>query len=306
MEIFSSLFTILIIVFAGGISRISGIFKEKDAKTLSSFVYYFGLPTLFFGKISALDVRQLDPQLVLGMLGPTALILIILLAAKLVGFLEKDPFILLGLSISFGSYAFFGVAFFETFQGGRWFESAILAASLLGLLGIITTIILFEYVSRKRKGWGLVSKIFSNPLMLSILLGMLSSLLQVRIPALNSAFDLVGQTASGTAIFVLGMFIHDRFSPAIIHRAFRYSLFRMTALPLAALLITGIFLPEAGELGQFIMLENGMPAAIALVVFAERYEYKVAETAGIVSLTSLFSFLTLTAVYYLSRSLFQG
>jgi predicted permease len=52
------------------------------------------------------------------------------------------------------------------------------------------------------------------------------------------------------------------------------------------------------------MLENGMPAAIALVVFAERYEYKVTETAGIVSLTSIFSFISLTAIFYVSQLIF--
>jgi predicted permease len=75
----------------------------------------------------------------------------------------------------------------------------------------------------------------------------------------------------------------------------------MIALPLVAWITIRLFLPGSGELAQFLLLENGMPAAIALVVFAERYNFKVTETSGIVSLTSILSFVGLTAIFYLSQ-----
>ena len=114
----------------------------------------------------------------------------------------------------------------------------------------------------------------------------------------------MGQTASATAIFVLGMFIYDRISLEIIRQALPYSLFRMAALPITAWLTIRFLLPGAVEINQFLLLENSMPAAIALVVFAERYDYKATITAGIVSLTTILSFLGLTVVYYLSELIF--
>jgi predicted permease len=123
----------------------------------------------------------------------------------------------------------------------------------------------------------------------------------VQLSFLNNAFSLVGQTSSALAIFVLGMFIFDRFSPAIIKEALLLSIFRMVGLPLAAYLTIHFIVGTSSEISNFLLLENSMPAAIALVVFAERYDYKVSETAGIVSLTSIFSFIGITAVYYLSQ-----
>jgi predicted permease len=304
MDVLTSLLTILIIVLAGFLSRRTNLLKAGEAKTLSSFVYYFGLPALFFSKISALDLTTLNPQVVIGTVVPTLAVLLILLALRIVKILKKDTYILLSLSVSFGSYAFFGVAFFETFQSGRWFELAILAASLLGIVGIISTITLFEFANRKEQGFGFISKIFTNPLILSILLGVIASLLNLKLGFLDNALVLIGQTASGTAIFVLGMFIHDRFDFAVVKEALFYSLFRAVVLPLAAVLTIAVLIPGAGDLGQFILLENGMPAAIALVVFAERYEYKVAECAGIVSLTSIISFVILTSLFYLADFLY--
>lgn len=301
MEVLTSLFTILIIVLLGIFSRRSGIFKAEHAKTLSSFVYYFGLPALFFDKISHLDLLSLDPQMVLGTTLPTIVTLAGLMILFWIKVLKKDTFILLSLSISLGSYAFFGVAFFETFQDGRWLEAAIVAASLLGVLGIVSTLSLLEYANQKNQRGGFLKKIFTNPLILSILLGGVSSLTGIRLDFLSNALNLVGQTASAMAIFVLGMFINDRFSLDALKHAFPYSIFRMIVLPLIAWLTIRIFLPGVGEMGTFLLLENGMPAAIALVVFAERYEYRITETAGIVSLTSILSFAGLTAIYYLSQ-----
>jgi len=301
MEVLTSLFTILIIVLLGILSRKMGIFKAEHAKTLSSFVYYFGLPALFFVKISILDLFGLDPQFILGTLLPSLLLLVILLVIKSLNLIQKDTYVLLSLSISFGSYAFFGVAFFETFQDGKWLESSILAASLLGVFGIVSTVLLLEYANNQKKGRGILLKIISNPLIISILAGIVASLVGFRLEFLSSAFSLIGQTASATAIFVLGMFIYDRFSVAIIKDALFYSLFRMVGLPLAAFLVIQYILPGSAEINQFLLLENGMPSAIALVVFAERYEYKITETTGIVSLTSIFSFVGLTVIYYLSR-----
>ena len=301
MEVLTSLLTILIIVLLGFLSRKIEVFKAEHAKTLSSFVYYFGLPTLFFVKLSALNFFDLDIQLVLGTLLPTVILLVVLLIIKTVNLINKDTYVLLSLSISLGSYAFFGVAFFETFLGGKWLENSILSASLFGVLGIITTLSLLEYANEQKQGRGFLRKIFTNPLMLSILIGTVASLVGFRLDFLNKAFLLIGQTSSAIAIFVLGMFIFDRFSVAIIKEAFLYSLFRFIGLPLATYLVIQFILPGSAEINQFLLLENGMPAAIALVVFAERYEYKITETTGIVSLTSIFSFVGLTLIYYLSR-----
>ena len=304
MEVLTSLFTILIVVLLGLISRKTGIFKAEHAKTLSSFVYYFGLPTLFYVKLSTLNLSALDFQLVLGTLLPTVILLAALLILKVIKLISKDTYILLSLSISFGSYAFFGVAFFETFQDGKWLELSILSASLLGVLGIIATLLLLEYANKQEQGRNFLFKIFSNPLVLSIILGTVSSLAGFQLSFLNNAFILVGKTSSAIAIFVLGMFIYDRFSLEAIKSALLYSIFRTVGLPLAAYLTILVLLPGSGELNQFLLLENGMPAAIALVVFAERYEYKVTETAGIVSLTSIFSFISLTAIFYISQLVF--
>lgn len=61
---------------------------------------------------------------------------------------------------------------------------------------------------------------------------------------------------------------------------------------------------QSTDLNQFLLLQSGIPSAVSLVVFAERYEYKIAEVAGMVILTSLLSFFGLTGLFCLAQFIF--
>ena len=163
MEVLKSLFTILIIVALGISSRKTEIFDKKHVKTLSSFVYYYALPALFFTQISALDLPSLDLHLITVSILPIISIILLLFIAKTLGWLTKDTFTLYSLSVAFGSNAFFGIAFFESLYDGKWLPEAIITASALGLIGIPLSIGLFEYATQEEKGGGFLGKIFKNP-----------------------------------------------------------------------------------------------------------------------------------------------
>ena len=293
MEILESLFVILIVALLGMLSRKTGIFSREHIKVISSFVYYFALPALFFVSLSNTDLSSIDSEVAVGSLLPIAIVLFILLLLKLMNVIQKDNFILLSLSICFGSYAFFGVAFFETLYGGKWLPLTILMASILGFMGIICSLILFEYANKKDKGGRFFLKIIRNPLVISLILGVSCSLLNIRLEILSDALSLLGKTAGGLAIFSLGIFIYDNFSLSVVRKAFTYSLFRTLALPIATYLVVVFFIDLNLELQKFVFLQSGIPAAISLAVFAERYEYKLAEITGIVIITSILSFVGL-------------
>jgi hypothetical protein len=228
----------------------------------------------------------------------------VLYVLKLIKILSKDSFILLSLSISFGSYAFFGVAFFETLYGGKWLPLAIVMSSILGLAGILFALFFFEYANKKERGLGFLMKIIKNPLVISLILGVVCSLFGIRLEMLNNGLSLLGKTAGGLAIFSLGIFIYDNFSMEAIRKASIYSIFRFLALPLATTLVVLFFIDVDLELQRYLILQSGIPAAISLAVFAERYEYKLAEVTGIVIITSILSFIGLPILFFISGAAF--
>ncbi len=304
MEILGSLVVILIVALLGMLSRKTRIFSAENIKTISSFVYYFALPSLFFVSLSNTDLLAIDYQVAVGSLLPIAIVLIVLYVLKLLKILSKDSFILLSLSISFGSYAFFGVAFFETLYGGKWLPLSIVMSSILGFTGIIYALLYFEYATKKERGLGFLLKIIKNPLVISLILGVVCSLFGVRLEMINNGLLLLGKTAGGLAIFSLGIFIYDNFSMEAIKKASIYSLFRFLALPLATILVVLFFIDVNLELQRYLILQSGIPAAISLAVFAERYEYKLAEITGIVIITSILSFIGLPILFFISGAAF--
>ena len=304
MEILESLIVILIVALLGMLSRKTRIFSSEHIKIISSFVYYFALPSLFFISISNTDLLTIDFQVAVGSLLPIAIVLFALYVLKLFKIVSKDKFILLSLSISFGSYSFFGLALFETLYGGKWLPLSIVMASILGLTGIILTLIYFEYANKKGKGLSFFLKIIKNPLIISLFLGVLCSLFGIRVEMISNALSLLGKTAGGLAIFSLGIFIYDNFSIQAVRQAFKYSIFRSLALPLFTYLVVLVCIDVNIELQRFLFLQSGIPAAISLAVFAERYEYKLAEITGIVIITSISSFLGLLLLFLISEVAF--
>lgn len=306
MEIFNSLFVILLVALLGMLSRKTGIFARGHVKIISSFVYYFALPALFFVSISNTDLFSIDYKGAAGSILPIFIILFALYVLKLFKAISKDNFILLSLSVCFGSNAFFGVAFFETLSGGKWLPISILMASLFGFTGIVLTLIYFEYANKKDNAWKFFLKIIRNPLIISLLLGVLCSLFKIRLAPVNNALAMLGKTAGGLAIFSLGIFMYDNFSLLSVKNALVYSLFRSVMLPLSTCLVIFVGMDIDPELRRFLLLQSGIPAAISLAVFAERYEYKVAEITGIVIITSFLSLIGLTLLFFISKTaLFQ-
>jgi len=300
MEVLKSLGTILVIITSGMLSRKTNIFQKEHAKTISSFVYYFALPAFFLAELSVMDLSAVNFNAVWISAFPIIIIIFFLFIIKFLKIISRDSFILFGLTVSFGSYTFFGIAFFENLYDGRWLSLAVITASTLGIICIILTIMLFEYAIKKDQGFKFLLKIFTNPLIISIIIGVILSLLNIRILFFNKALLMLGKGGGGLAVFILGMFIYDNFSVKTLKTALPYSFFRIIILPLVTYMIIGFAAGQSSDTSTFLLLQSGMPAAISLVVFAQRYEYKAAEIAGFVILTSLFSFGTISLLFFLA------
>jgi hypothetical protein len=304
MEILKSLAIISIVVFLGISSRKLKIFSKEHVKVISSFVYHFAIPSLLFVSISRMDLSTLDFSLILAAALPIILIILFLYAVKLLGFLSKSAFVLLSLSVAFGSNAFFGIAFFETLYDGKWANEAILMASVLGLVGMFFTLLLFEYATQKGNALDYIVNIIKNPTFISIALGIIFSIFNFNFSILFNSLSLLGETAGGIAVFSLGIFIYDNFEYEKLKKAFRFSIFRFLILPIVTFIILSVLGDISNEMKSFLFIQSGIPAAISLAVFAERYEYKLAEVTGIVILTSIFSAIGILILFLISRSIY--
>lgn len=119
------------------------------------------------------------------------------------------------------------------------------------------------------------------------------------------SLELLGNAAPGIAVFCLGIFFYDNFSLKLMTKSLPLALFRQISLPIG-FFIFSFFYSKLGsaklslDQNQFLLLLTGIPAAVSLVIFADKYNFKIKEITGLILLTSLLSFISLGVLYGIS------
>ncbi len=129
-------------------------------------------------------------------------------------------------------------------------------------------------------------RLSKNPLIISILSGILLSLIGIEIPfPISTSLHMLGGTTSTVAIFMLGVFLYGR-KYTNIAKAFKLSLLRIVFLPIVALLTTMLFNLHDVE-RSILILMHGMPVAISMIVLSERYDFYKETIASLILISSL-------------------
>jgi len=283
---------IILLMGAGFFSRNRGILKPGDERVLSGYVYYFALPALFLVNMSETDFTGETLRFILAGIIPVFVMLIIFIVIYFIFRLSRNTLYLLILSTIFGSTAFFGIPFvmfaFPTRQGEHL---AILSAASISIVGVTISILVLELYSLEqstiREGVKRLAKRLSrNPLIISILCGILLSLIGIKIPSpLSTSLHMLGGTTATVAIFMLGVFLYGR-RYTNIAKAFKLSLLRILFLPTVALLTTKLFnLPKMEN--SILVLMHGMPVAISMIILSERYDFYKETIASLILISSL-------------------
>ena len=283
---------ILLLIGMGFFSRKMGILKSGDQRVLSAYVYYFALPSLFFVNMVETNFTEETLRFMFAGIIPVLVVLTIYTSFYLIFRFSKNTLYLLILSTIFGSLAFFGIPFitfaFPTRQGEHL---ATLSAAAIAIISVTISITVLElYKLEKSTIWeGLkhvAKRLSKNPLIISILSGILLSLIGIEIPfPISTSLHMLGGTTSTVAIFMLGVFLYGR-KYTNIAKAFKLSLLRIVFLPIVALLTTMLFnLPDVER--SVLVLMHGMPVAISMIVLSERYDFYKETIASLILISSL-------------------
>jgi len=282
---------ILLLIGAGFLARNRGFLKSGDQRVLSAYVYYFALPALFFINMTETSFTQETLRFAfVGNLPIVVALAVYVLLYLVVGF-SKNTLYLLVLSTIFGSLAFFGIPFIMFAFPAQGESLATLSAASISPLSVVISITVLELyqledstVSEGLKR--VLKKLSRNPLILSILSGIVLSLAGVELPfVISTPLHMLGGTTSTVAIFMLGVFLYGR-KYTKISKAFKLSLLRMVFLPVVALLATVAFGVPDLEM-SILVLMHGMPVAISMIVLSERYDFFKETIASLILISSL-------------------
>lgn len=283
---------ILLLMGIGFASRKFGILKAGDERVLSSYVYYFALPALFIVDMAQTSFVTETLIFIFAGIIPIFLVVIVFTLLYVVLKISKDKFYLLTLCTIFGNTAFFGIPFVTfAFPSIQSEQIATLSAATIGIAAISVSIALLELYrlenASKLEGLKHVGKrLAKNPLIISIFVGILISLVGVDIPSPFATFlHMVGGTTSAVAVFMLGAFLYGK-KYSNLKLGFGLSLLRIVLLPIVALATLTLFeLPLMQE--SVIVLMHAMPVAVALSVLSERYNFHRETVASLTLVSSV-------------------
>lgn len=281
---------LLTVMAMGYISKIRGILKDDDEKILSSYVYYFAFPSLIIVNLSSLSLDYYAILLALGALAPLVLVTLIF---ALIGYLlqiRKEKTILVILTSIFGNLAFYGIPYVQaTFPEKTSLREAALVVSVTLIFSTVVSVLTLEYVNAQASSSilkVLISRMIRNPLIWSILIGVLLSISGLRIPGfIGYTLESLGSTSGPVAIFMLGAFLHGREYPSI-RGAIPLSFTRIVLVPLLTLIFSSL-LGLPGKETMIVTLMNAMPVAIVLAVLSDVYNFYGEIIASLILITSL-------------------
>ena len=294
---------ILLLMTTGFLSRKFGVLKLGEERVLSSYVYFFALPTLFIIDLAETTFEAETLTFILGGIIPLIIVVTVYGLLHVIFRFSRNTFYLLTLSTIFGSLAFFGIPFVTfAFPSAQTEQFATLAAAAIGIAAIAISITILEFYrlgdSGKIEGLKHVSKrLVKNPLIISIVVGILLSIFGVEIPSPVSTFlHMVGGTTSAVALFMLGAFLYGK-KYQNLTVAFGLSLLRVVFLPVVAFATLTLF--KLSFTNQSILvLMHAMPIAVSLSVLSDRYDFYRETVASLTLISSV------GAIVYLNIWLF--
>ncbi|MEM2459283.1 MAG: AEC family transporter [Candidatus Bathyarchaeia archaeon] len=290
-SILRTVIPIYLLMGLGFLSRKIGILRAGDERILSAYVYYFALPALLFIDLAELPIERVDVNFIIAGITPIIITVSIYLMLYYLLHFSRDTFYLLILSTVFGSLAFFGIPFVMFALSSEAEFLATIAVSSISLIGVFISIFVLEFYTMKDTSIliGLkrtLTRLSKNPLILSILIGLFISSLNVDIPRyIYTPIRMLGGTTATVAIFMLGVFLYGR-RYTNLNYALKLSMLRIVLLPSIALLIAALFNLSRTPAAVLLIMHN-VPVAVSMMVLSERYNFHKETIASLILVSSV-------------------
>ena len=299
---------IFLMMVLGMLFRKLGWMDEEFAAKMNKFVFLIPLPVLLFGDLAKVDFKEVwNIKFVIFCFVVTFICITI---AALVSCIWKDRSIQ-GEFIQASyrsSAALLGIAFIQNIYGSSAM-GPLMIVSAVPLYNIFSVIVLtFEAndstgIDKKAKIRQAGINICKNPIILSILAGLIVGLLGIQFPTLvNKTVSNVAQMATPLALITIGAGFEGRKALAKIAPTMAASMIKLVLQPL-------VFLPVAawmgfsGEKMIAILIMLASPTTPSCYIMAKSMNNDEVLTASVIVTTTLMAAFTLTGWIFLLKTL---
>lgn len=306
---------IFLVMIVGWIIKRLGVIDDHFVNVANKYVFRVALPVLVFKDLAVADFKsQFDVKFVLYcMIVTTIMFSVIWILTEI--FMKDDTEKGAFVQASFrSSAAILGMAFIQNMYQSTGMAPLMIVAAV-PLFNIFSVIVLTfkahpechgkavsDSVDKKENIKKACVNIATNPIIIGILLGLVSSLIGINYPPIISKTVMnIAQTATPVALICIGAGFEGRkavkkVKPTVI----------ATFIKLA--LLAAIFLPVAVRMGfrnqelMAILIMLASPSTVTCYVMAKGMDNDDVLSSSIVVLTTLLSSITLTAWIFILRN----
>ena len=286
-----SILPLFLVILTGiGMVRIKAV-HPGWVDVLNKYALWIGLPSLIFVALVRLDFRLSEySSLILS--NSIYLVSCMLLAFPISALLKTSQKTkrTLFLVLAFGNISYLGIPLISSALGNEAVGSTILLSAIYAFWLFTLAIVLIEVTGHEKVDILLIiRKLATNPLLLSVLLGILASFFKIPMQsALMKTLDLFAQSVTAVVLFSLGIFLG---SQQIGSRKEWWPVFGLSIMIM--IILPGLFYFPAKGSGmttiQFrtSILDAAMPMGLTAYAMTEQYQLNALLTGRLVILSTI-------------------
>lgn len=270
----------------GDLSRVV-MYVASPAVMVASFVQHFEMTHLVNGGLCVLL---------------TCMVFAICIAVSLIVYRGTEPISRFG--VIFSNTGFVGIPLVQHILGQEYVFYVTICIAVLTFVawtyGVYLVTGSMEEVSLK--------KVFTNPAVVTLFVGFAIFLFSIPMPEfLTGALDTLGEVNTGLAMVVLGCYLAQTKISLIIRdmRIYKVSVLRLVVAPALTLLALWI-IPDAWiatDIKMVILITFSTPVGAMVAMLSQKYGANYEYGAGIVSLSTVMSLVTMPIVLGLGQAI---
>ncbi|SAK80342.1 auxin efflux carrier [Caballeronia hypogeia] len=305
MHLAGMILPIFAIILTGWAARVSGYMPHALAPSLMRFAYYVAMPALVFLTIAEESLHSLLEWRFLAAFGGGSLLCFaaVLFFGRTVRGASLASSAMLAAAVSMTNTGFVALPILKTLYGQPGVLSAAVATVFVGAIMFPVLVVLLEIGrydgERKIDTAALIRQIGTNPVILATICGLLWSLVGMTLPQPVASFlHILGEALTPCALFAIGL---DLTLDELRGRLNLYALLMALKLAIMPLVVYALCLATGLNRTATIaaVVCAAVPTAKSAYVLAVEYDIEKTTVGAVISMTTLFSIVTLLAWLYI-------
>jgi malonate transporter len=304
MHLAGTILPIFAIILMGWLAGASGYLPRALAAPLMRFAYYVAMPSLVFQTIADESLHSLLDWRFLAAFGGGSLICFaaVMMFVRIACGAGVGKSAMLAAAVSMTNTGFVALPILKTLFGQPGVLAAAIATVFVGAMMFPILVLLLEIgrydTSHNVRTAALIRQVVTNPVILATIFGLLWSILGSQLPGpVASILTMLGEALTPCALFAIGL---DLTLTELRERLGLYAL--LTALKLAIMPLVVYALCVAADLGRTATIAavvcSAVPTAKSAYVLAVEYDVEKTVVGAVISMTTLFSVITLLGWLY--------